>query len=67
MDFSKAGLDSFKKYLVILVWVAISGALTSLIEYVSSLKFDAPVYVASMAIINYVLKAALTWVSIKNK
>ena len=65
MDFSKAGLDSFKKYLVILIWVTISGALTSLIEYVSSLKFDAPVYIASIAIINYILKAALTWVTTK--
>ncbi|MFA7708484.1 MAG: hypothetical protein WCX73_06040 [Candidatus Pacearchaeota archaeon] len=67
MDFSKAGLKSFKKYLWILLWVAISGALASLIEYVSNLKFEAPVYVASMAIINYLLKAALTWVSTQKK
>ena len=65
MDFSRAGLDSFKKYAVIILWVVVSGALTSLIEYVSKLQFDAPVYVAILAIVNYILKAALTWVSTK--
>jgi hypothetical protein len=63
MDVTKVG--PFKKYAVIVLWVALSGALTSLIEYVSSLSFDVPVYVAILAIINYILKAALTWVTTK--
>jgi hypothetical protein len=65
MDFSRAGLDSFKKYAVIVLWVALSGALTSLIEYVGGLEFEAPAYVAILAIVNYILKAALTWVTTK--
>lgn len=65
MDFSRVGLDSFKKYLWIVVWVCVSGALTSLIEYLSKLQFDMPVYVAILAIVNYLLKAALAWVSTK--
>ena len=65
MDFSRAGLSSFKKYAVIVLWVVVSGALTSLIEYVGGLKFDAPVYVAILAIVNYLLKSALVWVQTK--
>lgn len=63
MDVTKVG--PFKKYAAIILWVAMSGALTSLIEYISKLQFDAPVYVAILAIINYLLKSALVWVSAK--
>lgn len=63
MDVTKVG--PFKKYAAIILWVALSGALTSLIEYISKLQFDAPVYVAILAIINYLLKSALVWVSAK--
>ena len=65
MDFTKVGLDSFKKYLWIILWIAVSGALTSLIEYLSGLKFDVPVYTAILAIINYILKSTLVWVTTK--
>lgn len=65
MDFSKAGLDSFKKYAVIILWVGVSGALTSLIEYLGGLEFDVPVYTGILAVVNYLLKSALAWVSTK--
>lgn len=61
MDYLKAGLGSFKKYLPIILYVCLAGIFTGLIQYFSSFDFTEPVFIAIMAIINYILKAGLTW------
>lgn len=61
MDYLKAGLGSFKKYIPIILYVCLAGIFTGLIQYFSNFTFSEPVFIAIMAIINYILKAGLTW------
>ena len=65
MEYLKAGLDSFRKYLPIILYVGLAGLVTGLIEYFSTLTFETSEFVAIMAVVNYLLKAVLTWATTK--
>jgi len=64
MDFSAVGLkEGIVKFGKILLWVAISGALTALIDYFKALDFGQ--WVVIQGLINSALAGMLTWVSTK--
>lgn len=66
MDFSKAGLlDGLKKTLIIALWIAVSGAVTALIAWVSSISINsADVYaVLGVGAVNAILAGISKWLT----
>jgi hypothetical protein len=68
MYFNSAGLwDGAKKFVVVALWVALSGAVAGLIAWVSNLPINQSeaVAVASVALVNALLAGAQKWLSTK--
>ena len=68
MDISKAGLvDGLLKTAKIIGWVALSGALVAIAEWVGNLQIDASNYilVGIVGLVNALLAGAIKWVTTK--
>lgn len=66
--FNEAGLwDGFKKFVVVVVWVALSGAVTGLIAWLGNLPINQEdaVAVASVALVNALLAGVSKWLQTK--
>ena len=66
--FNNAGImDGVKKAGTVLLWIAVSGALSALIEFISKLPIDSSDYlmIAFVGLINAALAGALKWAQTK--
>lgn len=65
MDYTSAGIkEGAIKFSKVLLWVAVSGAITALINYFNTLNFGE--WVVIQGVINSLLAGLLTWVKTKS-